>query len=181
MKVKKMIKKSILTAALFLLASGSVSAHKAQEFKAHLSTLNNSGVHGVATVTIKGDHLAVTIHATGVEAGKPHPQHIHGNTDGTATTCPTLNADVDGDNLVSVGEGIPVFGGIILPLGPFQTAEDGSIDYHKKFKLGVDIALTPEDLEPLDHRTIVLHGLSVAGTYVPTMPIACGRLKQKHH
>ncbi len=176
-----MFKKIIMITSLFLLAGSSAWAHKADKFKAYLNTLNNSGVHGVATVSLKDDYLAVTIHATGVEAGKPHPQHIHGATDATPSSCPNLSADLNGDNLVSVGEGIPVFGAIILPLGPFQTAEDGTIDYHQKFKLGVDVPLTADELGPLDHRTIVLHGLSVAGEYIPTMPIACGRLKQKHH
>ncbi|HEB60714.1 MAG TPA: hypothetical protein ENJ06_02715 [Phycisphaeraceae bacterium] len=175
-----MFKKTIAVATLTLLAGSSAWAHRAQELKTYLNTLNNSGVHGVATVTLKGDTLAVTIHATGVEAGKPHPQHIHGATDGTPASCPDLTADTDGDNLVSVGEGMPSYGPIILPMTPFQTAEDGTIDYHQKFKLGKDVALTADVLGPLHHRTIVLHGLSISGEYVPTMPIACGRLKQRH-
>ncbi len=175
-----MLNKIVMFATLSLLAGSPAWAHKAEELKAYLNTLNNSGVHGVATVSLKGDHLVVTVHATGVEAGKPHPQHIHGSADGTPASCPDLSADLDGDNLVSVGEGIPVFGPIILPLTPFQTADNGKIDYHQKFKLGVDVALTADELGPLHHRTIVLHGLSVGGEYIPTMPIACGRLQRKH-
>lgn len=176
-----MFKKIMMVATLSLLAGGALAHEPSQKLKTYLNTLNNSGVTGVATVTLQGDHhLTVTIHATGVEAGKPHPQHIHGAADGTPTSCPDLSADMDGDNLVSVGEGIPVFGPIILPLKPFQIAADGTIDYHQEFNLGEDVALTADQLGPLHHRTIVLHGLSIGGEYVPTMPIACGRLERKH-
>lgn len=174
-----MFKKITAIMALCLAFNSPLWAHGVSVYKTYLNTLNNSGVHGVARVVLKGNRLTVSIQAEGVEAGKPHPQHIHGFADDSAASCPDLSADTDGDHLVSVGEGVPVFGPIILPLQPFQTAEDGTINYQEEFMLGEDVAVTVDDVEPLGKRTIVLHGLTIDGTYVPTMPVACGRLAQQ--
>jgi hypothetical protein len=40
-----------------------------------------------------------------------HPQHIH-----EAANCPTMSADVNGDGIVDVIEGLPFYGPIMIPL-----------------------------------------------------------------
>ncbi len=153
-----------------------------RDFVVDLQPLNGSGVSGMAHLTLDGDQLIVTIQAPGLEAGELHPQHIHGfeakaDSNGFAnpkdSTCPTLTADADGDGLVSVGEGLPNYGPVLLPLLPFSTTPEGSLDFAATYTL-------PAELEPantLQNRSIVIHGLSVAGGYVPSLPVACGQIR----
>jgi len=144
------------------------------EYMVNLESLNDSGVTGTAWITVTdGKYLTVEIEATGLEPGKPHPQHIHGLNKPPAknSTCPTPEADADGDGIVSVGEGLPYYGPIILPLIPFDLVdEDGNLSYFGTF------TIRPNEFQPLHKRTVVLHGLTVGDTYVPSTPVACGEI-----
>ena len=145
------------------------------EYKANLVPLNDSGVYAEVELELEGKKLKVSIEASGLEAGKPHPQHIHGFGDASAnSTCPTSEADANGDGVVSVGEGLPNYGPIVLPLFPFDLVDaSGNLDYEATF------TVNPSSLQPLHKRTIVMHGLTVAGSYVPSTPIACGELSEE--
>ena len=140
------------------------------KYKAELNMLNNSGVWGMAELMLDGDQLTVTIHAEGLEPDITHAQHIHGMTDNLGnSSCPPSKADADGDGFVSVGEGLPFYGPVLLPLSPFSTAPGGMIDFQQTYSLN-------SSLGPLQNRSIVLHGLNVNGGYVGSMPVACGQI-----
>lgn len=143
----------------------------AKEYTADLAMLNNSGVSGTAELTLKGDQLTVKIQATGLEPSMVHPQHIHGFMENNRNSkCPPASADDDGDGLVELGEGLPFYGPVLLPLDPFPTAPDGSINFEETYT--VDSSITP-----LQNRAIVLHGMTVDGEYIATLPVACGQIE----
>ena len=69
---------------------------------AELQESNGSGVTGTAEVTATNDGgLRVVIDARGMVPGQPHAQHIHGSTSGGHFMCPTMEADADGDGLLT--------------------------------------------------------------------------------
>lgn len=150
----------------------SQSMNLKKDYHADLHALNNSGVMGKATLMLNGTKLTVKIDATGLEAGKPHPQHIHGFTENNRnSTCPNMSADTDGDGIISLAESVPSYGPILLDLSPMPTADaNGEVHYTRTFDVGVGLV-------PLQNRAIVLHGLTVNGTYVATLPVACGQVR----
>ncbi len=148
---------------------------KAKMYTVDFSELNGSGVTGMAELTLIGDQLTVKIEATGLEPDMLHPQHIHGFKENNRnSTCPPASADDDGDGLVELGEGLPFYGPVLLPLTPFPTAPDGIIEFEMTYT--VDSSVTP-----LQNRAIVLHGMTVTiddvETYIATLPVACGQIK----
>ncbi len=160
-----------------LQATNTSDAHRAKSFNlnktyiADIMSLNNSGVMGEATLTLEGNMLTVHIMARGLEPNKTHPQHIHGFMDKNKNAvCPPMSADVNGDNLVDLGEGLPFYGPVLLSLTDFPTAPDGTIDYTHTFAVTADML-------PLQNNVIVLHGMTVDGEYVATLPVACGPIK----
>lgn len=143
-----------------------------KEYKVTLNPLNNSGVTGTAYLSLMGNMVTVTIEASGLEPNKLHPQHIHGFTESNKnSTCPTMAADTNGDGLVDLGEGLPSYGPVLLNLTPFPTADaNGEVHYTQTFTID-------PSLLPLQNRAIVLHGLTVGGVYMPTLPVACGQIQ----
>ena len=124
-------------------------------------------VTGKAVLTMDEEGaLTVRLDVKGVVPGQLHAQHIHGH-DGEAT-CPTPQADADGDGLVSVGEGVPDYGGVLVPLQPFPTPDGTRYSYMETFE-------GQGDLEPA-RRAIVVHGAFVEGDYVVSLPVACGTI-----
>ena len=153
------------------------NVEETSSYSANLTSLNDSGASGIATVTVVGNSLTVTINASGMVENQLHPQHIHGLEDSTNATCPPQSADVDNDGIITVPEGAPFYGGILLPLEDFPTADaNGAVSFTKTFTLGENDVLTAEVLGSIENRVIVLHGLNNNGAYVPTIPVACGQL-----
>jgi hypothetical protein len=156
-------------------------------YVADLKPLNNSGVTGTATFTLDANKLTVEVVATGLEPNLPHPQHIHGFMNDKNSTCPTAADDTNNDGLVDLVEGLPSYGPVLLelylPIDRFPVADaNGNINFKRTFMLG-EVEFQEEgqvisyaDLKPLQNRAIVLHGLTVDGTYIPTMPVACGQI-----
>jgi len=145
-----------------------------QEYEVQLYPLNGSGVHGEAEIEIeRGNIIEISLQAEGLEIDKPHPQHIHGLSNPVQeATCPDISADVDADWLISVGEGLPFYGPIVLPLTPFDLVNaNGELRYEAKF------SINPASVQPIAKRTIVLHGMTVNGTYIPSLPVACGTVE----
>jgi hypothetical protein len=170
--MKTGILSAALVGALALGASGDVLARETKSFTVDLDAMNNSGVQGTARVIADYDAglLTVMIMATGLEPNALHPQHIHGFIENTRKgRCPTMAADVNGDNLVDLGEGLPFYGPILLSLEPFPTAPDGTINFVETYALD-------KSMKALQNRVIVLHGMTVGGAYWPTLPVACGTL-----
>jgi hypothetical protein len=148
------------------------STNLKKEYKAILSSLNNSGVNGTATLWLEGNMLTVKIEASGLEVGKPHPHHIHGFTENNRnSTCPTTALDTNGDGLIDLGESVPAYGPVVLDFGLLPATDAmGNVSYTKMFTVNAS-------LMPLQNRAIVLHGLTVGGNYIATLPIACGQVQ----
>jgi Cu/Zn superoxide dismutase len=163
-------------------------------YTADLGALNSSGVTGQATITVEGDQLTVSVEAEGTVAEQVHAQHIHGATDGAASSCPTMSADSDGNGRISVGEGAPAYGGILVPLdGSLDAAEglgdldtfpvadaNGAYTYDQSVatdELALNEDRSFEDLRLANHA-VVVHGAVVDGEYAATLPVACGTLSR---
>ncbi|THH35540.1 hypothetical protein [Neolewinella litorea] len=150
-------------------------AHKTKDrYVADLMSLNNSGVMGQAILTLEDGMLTVHIEASGMVPNVAHAQHIHGHTDSPrASVCPPPAADTNDDGMISVAEGVPFYGGILLALTPFPVADaDGNIDYTNTFEY-------TGDLGQLQKRVIVLHGGNFDGEFIPSLPVACGKISVK--
>ncbi|WP_198586005.1 DUF4214 domain-containing protein [Pararhizobium haloflavum] len=153
-------------------------------FKVNLTTLNNSGATGGALIAIDSDAQTLTVLTTGkgVEAGQPHPQHIHGFAvadDGSVqnSVSPTLDQDADGDGVVELAEAAGQYGPILLSLSDpqggeipdFPTPAGDSFVQTTTYDLDT---LNPDDLrlseqitaDNLTAREIVLHGRSLDGS-----------------
>lgn len=167
----------------------SAEAAKAKMYTVDFTALNGSGVSGSAELTLMGDQLTVKVFATGLEPNMVHPQHIHGFTGNKRNSmCPTPAADTNDDGLVDLVEGLPSYGGVLLelyvPIDEFPVADaNGVLTYERTFNLGETEfeeegeLISQSDLSPLQNRTIVLHGMTVNGEYVATLPVACGQIK----
>jgi hypothetical protein len=179
--MKKQYIISIMFVAIVLLglsmASETSAQRKVRPFVVDLQPLNNSGVSGTAHLELDREQgqLTVVIEATGLEADRTHAQHIHGfsGDEPENSTCPTLAADADGDGLVSVGEGLPNYGPVLLALQPFTTAPGGVIDFMATYS---DLS-NLDPVNALQNRSIVIHGLSVDGNYIGSLPVACGQIR----
>lgn len=195
----------ISTLVVALLATPALAFATVLNYQAPLTSLNGSGVTGMAYLTLNGDLLTVHINASGLVPDQPHAQHIHGTFDASGNpsdaTTPTMAQDANGDGFIEVTEGAATYGPILVPLTPFPTAADGTIDFTQTYNLDSDIyfdspalgrAATKDDLFPLTFREIVLHGMVTpidianggldgqtffaAGTYVGTLPVASGEI-----
>ncbi len=168
-----------------LLMAGITSCNKSDDGESALTTytatlgqLNNSGASGRATLLVNGNKLTVEVNASGLVADQPHPQHIHGLDDGTNNgTCPPPSADTDNDGIITIPEGALFYGAVLLPLEDFPMADaSGEISYSKTFTLGGNGVPLASALASLENRVIVLHGLNNDGSYVATIPVACGEI-----
>ncbi len=171
--------------------SGGMDGPDPETFTAPLTALNNSGVSGTATVTVEGDQFTVTVDAQGTEAESVHAQHIHGFAS-DVSSCPTADADTSGDGRISVGEGAPAYGGILVPLdgslneaeglGELETFPTGNGSYAYEQSITTSNLAVNEDQSfgdlTLGNHAIVVHGQTVDGEYKATRPVACGTLSR---
>lgn len=164
-----------LPAALALTMAGASAASAEQTYTIDLSDTmgNNSGSHSTATVKLNGDRMTVRIHGTGFTPKSPHAQHFHGSFDANKDfSCPTSNADKDGDGQVNTEEGLPMYGDIIISLTtkgdtspksglavdrmPVADA-NGNLDYKRTITLPAGAG------DRLRNLHIVQHGLDANG------------------
>ncbi|WP_246456030.1 hypothetical protein [Nocardioides mesophilus] len=171
-------------------------------YQTTLNAINGSGGSGSFTMTVNGNQATVDESFSGLAdqfngAAYPHVQHIHIGAQGT---CPTMDADQNGDGVISTTEGAPSYGGIGVTLstkGDTSPAAGtdlkvapagGSVDYHRTF------TLDSKTMSALEAGTgvIVVHGLDPAtlsqeaqdakSDLVPSLPLAatspalCGAL-----
>ncbi len=143
-----------------------------RRYTATLAAANGSGVSGTATLTVSGNQLTVALEARGLEANQLHQQHIHGFANNQAnSTCPPPAADTNRDGLISLEEGTPFIGPALLPLEPYPTAgAQGTISFTRTYTVDAG------QLLPLENRALELHGMTVRGQYLATLPIACGEI-----
>lgn len=186
------------------------NAHIAAVYEARLRPLNASvngqGVTGIATFTVgTNGMLTAEVDAKGLAVDSPlgiHAQHIHAGSE-----CPNRSDDTNGDKIVDVIEGVPVYGAILVPLDgdisnttseipTFPSAMSqrgrsafGEIDYEATASVAAIEAALGGELS-LDTRHVVLHGIS-ASTELPesvqslgglppqvSIPVACGEIRR---
>lgn len=142
---------------------------------ARLTELNDSGVTGHVNVLQKHGQVRVNLTGHGLEAGQVHAQHIHGfaGSDQEAR-CPTLDLDQDGDGLISFSEGLPAYGPVAITLGADEPAGD-AVSYSRAFT-ETDAGEPVSELGELSDYVVIVHGRTVGGEYVPSLPVACAEL-----
>jgi hypothetical protein len=145
-----------------------------QVYRVDFDELNQSGVKAHATLQVSGGNLVVTLDAVGRVPEHIHPQHIHGFTAQTST-CPTAANDTDHDGVITFAEGLPAFGPVQVDLQPYPspTNSAGATHYHATFIA----SQVPFDPSELTRKTMVLHGDFVGGSYVASLPVACGPVR----
>ncbi|HEY3185401.1 MAG TPA: hypothetical protein VGJ77_21335 [Gaiellaceae bacterium] len=143
---------------------GSGGAPAANHFTITLSPLNTSGAGGSGTLLLNSNKLQVNLTLSGLEPGTDHAVAIRGLSSGNAS-CPTASADTNNDGTISLSEGQPAFGDVLLALD--QAAQSGSSQ------------TISSSLLPLQSRTIVVLGKTVNGSYDATLPVACGTIATK--
>lgn len=157
----------LCTTALGLALTAPVAGQAATYVIESFTELNSSGVSGGAVVVHDEptNMLRVTLDVRGIAPGFEHLQHIHGLVeDGVnldSTTPPASAAGPDG--ILSISDGFPFYGPVILPLTPFpEPRPDGSYLFDQTYDLSdPDVFADGFDasaLFPLDLREIVLHG-----------------------
>jgi hypothetical protein len=120
-----MNKKALLavpTLAMGLLAMGGAPAMADGAdgtYSTNLGQLNGTTGTGSFTVTVEGNQATVDLQVSGLaetfmDAPYPHVQHIHGGAQGT---CPTADADENGDGIINTTDGAPSYGGILTTIG----------------------------------------------------------------
>jgi hypothetical protein len=158
---------------------------------------------GKAYFRVVNGMLTAVVDAAGAEPAEGafpdgiHAQHIH-----AADRCPPSSADVNGDGIVDVIEGVPFYGPILVPLDgdisngtseiptfPFAMGDRGVYNYQASTTLSVLEAALNEPLN-LAARHVVIHGVDLA-TPLPetvqslgglpsqiTLPVACGEIRE---
>ncbi len=180
---------SCLTAVVGIMGFASQSAQATPSYyEAILDPINpGSNVHATFFLTLDGNMLTVQEHATGLEPGQVHLQHIHGLLGADAPRTTPVSAsnfaalDVDHNGYVDLAEGLPSYGPILLnltntpggmdfPLAP----ANGVLDYAQTFDLSqpgmLNNGIAETDLLPLTNREIVIHGESVPAGVVGADP-----------
>src|SRR5258708_31073090 len=123
----------------------------ATQYTAALRPLNASRVSGTARITVTGNALTVSIHASGLEPDREHYQHIHG-TPGGMVACPTA-AHASASGLLTVDRGLAVVGPIALDLSPHpHVTRSGPSDWSQTYTLTANALAT---LPPLTGHAVV--------------------------
>ncbi|HET7456421.1 MAG TPA: hypothetical protein VFJ74_02135 [Gemmatimonadaceae bacterium] len=158
---------------------------------------------GKAYFRVKDGMLTAVVDVQGAEPNDSplpeglHPQHIH-----AASQCPPMSADVNGDRIVDVIEGLPFYGAILVPLDgdisnttseiptfPIATGDKGTYHYTASTSLATLEAAIGAPLA-LPTRHVVVHGVDI-NTPLPstvqslpglpaqiTLPVACGEIRE---
>ena len=155
-------------------ATGASANTDTHSYQAELQALNGSGASGTVMISLKGDQATVTEKVSGLAktfGGKPYPhvQHVHVTTD-TKGTCPSPDADKDGDGVISTTEGMPSYGMVATTLSTSgDTSAKAALDltvagmgesftYERTFTMN---AKTVKAIKA-GNGTVVVHGLDPA-------------------
>lgn len=173
-----MNKKALLavpTLALGLLALGGAPAMADGAdgtYSANLGQLSGTTGTGSFTVTVEGNQATVNLQVSGLaetfmDGPYPHVQHIHGGAEGT---CPTMDADENGDGILSTTEGAPFYGGILSTIGTSgDTSADAGLDLtlagqggNYTIQRSFEINQETQDSLKAGTAVMVVHGLDPA-------------------
>ena len=136
-----------------------------------LMQLNDSGVQGTVTLVERNGQIRANLRASGLEPMQVHHQHIHGFGDGTQATCPDMSLAGD-DGVLSFADGLPAYGPVVVTLGHDMV---DALQYSRTFTQ-TDAGNPVSTMGSLDQYVVVVHGLTVAGAFDPTLPVACAVL-----
>lgn len=193
------------TAAVSADAAGSATAPvTGTQVQGKLNPLNNSAASGVATVTVQGRKIDVSVDAKRLLKGMPHAMHIHFGKQ-ARHECPTVRDDSNSDHRLTTAEGLPAYGPVrvslttrgdtspksTLAVNRFPKAKDRQIHYDRTIGIGQKLARAIEN----GKGVVVIHGIDYNhnGKYdfsagrseldpsLPaeaTDPVACGVLHQ---
>ena len=116
-------------AAVSLTAAPALAAHEGSTYSAQLRELNGSGATGDASLQVSedGETMTLRVNATGLDLDFAHAMHIHGIYDGdlsdapdagtfSSSACPDMSADANGDGVLTVVEGVPAYGEVLVSL-----------------------------------------------------------------
>jgi hypothetical protein len=125
--------------------------------------------------------MRVYLLAENLPPGMHHLQHYHGFPEGSTATCPTADADTNGDGVIDLIETQATAGRTLVPLHddpaslegllasdrfPLASSPAGVIDYREMVSVqALEAALQSEyDINnlSLDQRVVFLHGVSEA-------------------
>jgi hypothetical protein len=169
-------------------------------YTAILAPENNSGVSGVASLTLNNSLLSVTIDATGLEPNQVHMQHIHMLLDSSGHPMPPLPpVDLDHDGFIETPEAVQFVGPPVLDLSltpgskTFPTTPSGTLNFSQTYDLSDPAVFAPgfdiSNLLPLTFGTLELHGMTLGaeggdggeanGTpgYKAELPVAGGMIQ----
>ncbi|MBY0226240.1 MAG: hypothetical protein K2Q28_10585 [Hyphomicrobium sp.] len=198
-----------LAALLPVITVVSAQSAAADRFVANLKPLNadkiGTSASGTANLETADGKRSITIDAAGLPPGMMHLQHFHGFADGKAATCPTAQADTNGDGFIDLLETETMAGTTMLPFhdqpASLEIASDtypvadknGAAKYqHTVLLQDVEKALKEKFESPslaLSSRVIFVHGVakdmqlpnsvkSLPGVPAQvTLPIACGKIE----
>ncbi len=175
------MRKTLVPCALLLLAGCAgtrtdSSVHPPPpHYSAVLHPLSGSHVTGMATLSLAGDQLTVSIAAGGLQPKWIHEQGLYGFEGGGRAACPKLS----GGTPPSSSQTAAAYGTSVLKLEPFPTVgPSGDLRYSLTFKVEA------KRVQPLARRVIVLQGMNSdvgpagALAYEKRLPVACGNLRR---
>ena len=172
----------LATAALgvSLLAVPAFAAHEGTAYEGTLTELNDSGASGTASITVSddGETMTVSVDASDLDLDFVHAMHIHGIFDGdlgddpadgslAASACPDMSADANGDGVLTVAEGAPSYGGVLVSLTTEGDTSGESALAVERFPAGTsidyvrDIEIPNALKDELSKVHIVVHGTDV--------------------
>lgn len=133
-----------------------------------LHSINNSGANGVATVTVDGRKIDVSVDAKRLLKGMPHAMHVHFGKQ-ARHECPTVRDDDNADHRINTVEGIPAYGPVrvsltkrgdtspksTLAVDRFPTAPHREIHYDRTIGIGKKLARAIAN----GKGVVVIHGI----------------------
>jgi hypothetical protein len=116
---------SVLALTGATLAGPAAATHESNLKRAVLHPLNDSGVHGHASVRYGTTHINAKVDVTGAAPSLVHAQHIHFGRQ-AMHECPTARLDTDRNFRLNVAEGVPAYGPIAVSLTTTGNTADAS-------------------------------------------------------
>ena len=90
-----------------------------------LVSLNGETATGTVTFSLTADEFIARVELEGADPDMPHAQHVH-----ASAACPTAAADTNSDGFIDILEGMPSYGGILVPLdGDISAQAAGSATF----------------------------------------------------
>jgi hypothetical protein len=158
---------------------------------------------GIANLNISGDSLIITVNIRGLTQGK-HEMHIQQKKNNTASRCPTMDDDKNGDGLIDDREADSVSGEIHIPLtensvdlksNSYPSADENGVLLYKNT---ISLKKLQEQLKNkknvqtfnIDSCVVEIHGISKASKMpasvrssglkpsYETIPVLCGKIQK---